>query len=223
MGTLMIGLRDGAAVSVFKNAVGNISDLCLAVGDKLQPYCNDMVGALKVALEDPKVNRDAKPLVISSLGDIAMAIGAAYEPYLQISVMMLMQASQIKGDPDDDELGAFISELRLAILEGYSGIIMGLEDGKILGIFEAQIPAVLQFLDLLANESDDDEDVMTAAAALIGDISRCMAGSPIVQQHMRQPCIFHIIQRAGSLDDEKARETANYAHAHVQNIVSVTG
>jgi len=71
------------------------------------------MGALREALQDSSVSRDVKPIVISCFGDIAMAIGAAYEPYLQISVMMLMQAATQRVPPDDEELVAFINSLRM--------------------------------------------------------------------------------------------------------------
>src|SRR3569832_2854131 len=104
---LVQGLMNVQAQSLCNVSVGVVVDICSAVGAQIQPYCDEIMGALRGALQDPSVTRDIKPTVISCFGDIALAIGAAYEPYLQVSAMMLMQASTQSAPEDDDEMVAF--------------------------------------------------------------------------------------------------------------------
>jgi importin subunit beta-1 len=163
------------------------------------------------------VHRDIKPIVISCFGDIAMAIGAAYEPYLSVSTMLLMQASSQQPPDDDDELIVFINSLRLSILEAYSGIILGLSDGNALHLFAPNLPNILQFLQYLAlPESQKDEDVLLKAVALIGDIGQQMGSLPQVKQQIQQQFAVDLIQEAGRCGDPEGQDIAGWTQGVLQ-------
>ncbi len=107
-----------------------VSDLARAVGPALQPQCNDIVMALLTNLQNPATPRSVKPLVMSCLGDIAMALQGAYEPYLTFVAQMMGAAAQtVIANPSFEDVD-FINALRCGLLEGYSGIVIGLTDGQ---------------------------------------------------------------------------------------------
>lgn len=222
MPLLANGIRSVQALSLCKVSVGVVVDVCGAVGAQVQPYCDQIMSALMEILKDASVNRDIKPVVISCFGDVALAISAAYEPYLQLSVMLLMQASQQQPSPDNEDFLMFINSLRLCILDAYSGIIMGLGDGNALQLFVPNLPSVLSFLQLLASpESLKDEDVLQKAVLLIGDICQLMGSEAVVKQQIAQaqPFLTQLLQESGSSHDETARESANWAHGEVQKVL----
>jgi len=220
MPLLLTGLRSFQAQSLCTVSVGVVVDICAAVGGKIQPYCDDIMRTLMECLKDASVHRDVKPIVISCFGDIAMAIGAAYEPYLQHSVMLLMQAAGQQAPPDNEEMVMFINSLRLSILEAYSGMILGLADGKALKIFLPTLMGIMQFLQFLASgNSNKDEDVLQKAVALIGDIANTMGTEPQVRQHLNQPYVAQLIQEALSSNDESVREIAEWSRGVVQQAI----
>lgn len=216
------GLNDIQAQSLCTVSVGVLVDVCTAVGAHIQPYCDEIMTSLRNALQDASVTRDIKPIVISCFGDVAMAIGAAYEPYLQVSVMMLMQAAQQSApDDDDDELVAFINSLRLSILEAYSGIILGLSDGNALHLLVPHVSEILGFLQFLATpQSNRDDDVLLKAVALLGDIAQQMGNQLVVRQQMKQPFVAQLIHDA--LEDPGLRETAHWTQSIVRTVVQQT-
>ena len=220
MPLLLTGLRSFQAQSLCTVSVGVVVDICAAVGGQIQAYCDDIMRTLMECLKDASVHRDVKPIVISCFGDIAMAIGAAYEPYLQHSVMLLMQAAGQQAPPDNEEMVIFINSLRLSILEAYSGIVMGLADGNVLHLFLPTLPGILQFLQFLASgNSNKDEDVLQRAVALIGDVANLMGNEPQVRQQINQPFIAQLIQEAMSSNDESVREIAGWSRGVVQNAI----
>jgi importin subunit beta-1 len=215
---LIQGLNTFQEQSLCTVSIGVLVDVCTAVGPKIQPYCDEIMTVLRNALQDSSVTRDIKPIVISAFGDVAMAIGAAYEPYLQISVMMLMQAAQQSAPADDEDLVAFINSLRLAVLEAYSGIILGLSDGNALHLLVPHIAEILSFLSFLATpQANRDDDVLHKAVALLGDIAQQMGGQPVVRQQMALPFVSQLIGEA--LDDPSLRDTANWTQGIVQSVV----
>jgi importin subunit beta-1 len=214
---LLTGLKAVQAQSLCIVSVGVVVDICTAIGAQIQPFCDQIMSATTECLRDGSVHRDIKPIVISCFGDIAMAIGAAYEPYLSVSTMLLMQASSQQPPDDDDEMIVFINSLRLSILEAYSGIILGLSDGNALHLFSPNLPNILQFLQYLAlAESQKDEDVLLKAVALIGDIGQQMGSLPQVKQQIQQQFAVDLIQEAGRCGDPAGQDIAGWTQGVLQ-------
>jgi len=165
---LMMGLRNFEAYHVCTIAVGLVGDIARAIEDKIQPYCDDIMSALLQSLQNQTLHRSVKPPVLSAFGDVGMAIGAAFEPYLQVSLMMLFQASQTRAPEDDDELIDYVNSLREGILEAYTGIIQGLKDGGRVDLLVPYVEAVFGFLDVLAQDCTRDDEVLSKAVGLIG-------------------------------------------------------
>jgi importin subunit beta-1 len=218
---LMQGLNSVEAQSLCTVSVGVLVDVCSSVGRDIQPYCDEVMGSLRNVLQDSNVTRDVKPVVISAFGDVAMAIEAAYEPYLQVSVMMLMQAAQQSAPPDDEELVAFINTLRLSILEAYSGIVMGLAGGSKLELVLPHVSEILGFLRFLASpESNRDEDVLHKAVTLLGDIAQHMGAHNLVRQHMTQPFVAQLVNDA--MEDPSLRDAAVWTQSLIVAAVQQT-
>lgn len=166
------------------------------------------MSALFACVRDETIHRDVKPIVISSFGDMAMAVSAAYEPYLQLTVMLLMQASQQHAPAENEELVFFINQLRASVLEAYSGIIVGFADGQAIDRFESSLPNVLQFLNFLSGDATKDEVVLQKAVALIGDVAHEMGSMQAVKEQLNQPYIAQLIREGLASADDQIRETA---------------
>ena len=124
--------------------------------------------ALVESLQNQALHRSVKPPVLSSFGDIAMALEGAFEPYLQVSMMMLMQASQTTAPEEDDELIDFVNQLREGVLEAYTGIIQGLKDAGRVELMAVYVAPIMGFLEMLANDESPDYEVLSKAAGLLG-------------------------------------------------------
>jgi importin subunit beta-1 len=218
---LIQGLNSFDAQTLCTVSVGVLVDVCTAVGPAVQPYCDEIMASLRNVLQDSSVTRDIKPVVISAFGDVAVAIEAAYEPYLQISVMMLMQAAQQSAPADDEDLVVFINSLRLAILEAYSGIVIGLSGGNALHLVLPHVSEILGFVRFLSSpESNRDEDVLHKAVTLLGDIAQHMGAHGVVRQQMTQPFVAQLINDA--MEDPTLRDTASWAQGIIVSVVQQT-
>jgi importin subunit beta-1 len=218
---LVTGLRSFQAHQLCMVSVGVVVDICAAVGGQIQPFCDQIVGALTDCLKDGSAHRDTKPVVFSCFGDVAMAIGASFEPYLQVASMLLMQASQAQMQLDDDELVDFINRLRLSVLDAYTGIIMGLADGHALQFFVPNVSNVMQFLQFLSTpESYKDDMCLQKAVALVGDIAQQMGSDPRIRQQINQPFVAQLVQEAGTSSNEATRELATWTQGVVRETLS---
>jgi importin subunit beta-1 len=165
---LVAGLQNFEAYHVCAIAVGLVGDIARSIEGKILPFCNDIMTALVQSLRDENLHRSVKPTVLSCFGDIAMALAAAFEPYLPLSMMMLMQASTTAVPDDDEELVEFANELRGCIVEAYTGIIQAFRDGGRVNLMSVYIDPIMQFLQSLGAEEIKDYDVLGKAAGLVG-------------------------------------------------------
>lgn len=77
--------------------------------------------------QNQKLNRSVKPLILSTFGDIALAIGVDFKKYAEVVLNALHQASAIQADPNDYDLIDYFNELREGCLDAYTGILQGLK------------------------------------------------------------------------------------------------
>ncbi|KAJ2972582.1 hypothetical protein NUW54_g12237 [Trametes sanguinea] len=68
-------------------------------------------------LQSDVLNRNVKISILSCFGDIAMAIGPAFEPYLAATMGVLRQAGAVQPNPLDIDLVEYVGNLRDGILE----------------------------------------------------------------------------------------------------------
>lgn len=192
-----------------------MADVANNVGSALQAHADKLVSALVECLKDSSVHRDLKPVVITTLGDIALAIMGAFEPYLQMTTMLLLQAANQKPDPNDEEMVDFINELRCAVLEAYSGVLVGFEESQKESLFLPNVQSLLQFLQYLSNpQSCRDSAVILKAVTILGDVARVFGTDGNTRQFLLQPFVMQMLSECSEMGDQ-GREAASYAHATV--------
>lgn len=65
-----------------------------------------------------------KPAILQCFGDIAGAIGGAFETYLSIVAQVLQQAATVQASPDGSyEMFDYVMSLREGIMDAWGGII----------------------------------------------------------------------------------------------------
>ena len=94
-------------------AVGCVGDLMRDAGSDLpKEAVDEIVGSLLRCLEADNLDRTVKPAVLSSFGDIAMALNGNFEPYMEAVVQMLHGASQTPLDMEDEEACEYVNQVR---------------------------------------------------------------------------------------------------------------
>lgn len=164
-------------------ALGVLSDVIRAVGEQIAPHCDQIVRYLFTDVESTTVSRMVKPSILAVFGEIALAIGAAFEGYLPVVMQLLQQAATLGSDTRDQsgfEMLDYIDSLNEGILEAYSGVILGLKGaGKgitYINIHELIVASTLApymqplfgFLSTLHSDPDKSEDTLKSMVGIIG-------------------------------------------------------
>ncbi|KAJ1031485.1 hypothetical protein NDA13_001878 [Ustilago tritici] len=169
------GLRNHEEYQLCSISVGLIGDICRALGENSAKYCDDFMNALFANLQSPQLNRSVKPPILSCFGDIAMAIGPAFEKYHQMGMSVLQQASLIQTvDPNDYDMIDYINSLREGICEAYVGTVSGMRAGNRVEALQPYVEGMFAFIALVAQaqaQSQASEPLIRGALGLLGDLA----------------------------------------------------
>lgn len=152
-------------------AVGIIGDISRALGDKTKEYSAGFMQLLSENLQSNTLNRDAKIPILECFGDIALAIGPAFEDYLDHTMNVLRQAGSITPNPMDYELQDYLSVLREGILEAYTGIITAFKGTEQVRLLQPHIQDILELVKAALLDENHSDPVYGLAHGIIGDLA----------------------------------------------------
>jgi len=211
---LKMGLANYDQYMICSVAVGVVGDVCRAIEGKLGPFCDDIVTLLLQALQNPNLHRTVKPPVLSSFGDIALAINGHFTKYLQVVMTMLQQAAVTEVPQDDVELVEYLNSLREGILEAYTGIIQGLSTDNKEDDMLPFVNSMMEFLNRIKVDENRDENCTRACIGVIGDLAHALG--PKVAQFMTQPFVSELLQESSGM--ESTEEVGKWAQQVIANL-----
>ncbi|KAA1475779.1 karyopherin Kap95 [Dentipellis sp. KUC8613] len=164
-------------------AVGIIGDITRALGDQSAPYAEAFVGVLLENLSSDVLNRNVKISILSCFGDIALAVGPAFEPYLETSMTVLRQAAALQPNPLDFDSIDYIAMLREGILEAHTGIITGFKNTDKVQLLLPYVPSILELAQVVLADENSGEPSEKLAYGVIGDLADAFPNGQI-KQHL---------------------------------------
>ncbi|KAG9295964.1 hypothetical protein G9A89_011816 [Geosiphon pyriformis] len=160
-------------------AVGLIGDICRALQDQSLPYCDTFMNVLLQNLQSPVLHRDVKPAILSCFGDIALAISGRFDVYLEVVMMVLAQASNMRAADNNYDMIEYVNFLREGILEAYVGIVQGLKTGEKVDALAPYVNQIFTFLSMTYNDPERGESLIRGMIGLLGDLAEAFQGGQI--------------------------------------------
>lgn len=111
-------------------AVYLTSDISRAINDAVTPYAERIMVGLIEILRSPVIHRQVKPNAITSVGEIALATGDGFIPFLQPTMDILSQAGATAAAANDTAMLEFVWTMREAIVDAFIGIMNGLKSSN---------------------------------------------------------------------------------------------
>ncbi|KAF8638413.1 hypothetical protein AX17_002220 [Amanita inopinata Kibby_2008] len=160
-------------------AVGIIGDISRALGEQSAQYAGPFMTVLLENLQSEVLNRNVKISILSCFGDIALAIGIAFEPFLETTMSVLRQAGGVEPNPLDYDLVEYVGQLREGILEAYTGIVTGLKKTEKVNLLLPHVQAVLELLHRCFQDEERTDSLTKLAYGLLGDVADCFPNGEI--------------------------------------------
>ncbi|XP_076458864.1 importin subunit beta-1-like [Babylonia areolata] len=218
---LLVGLKNHAEYQVCLAAVGLIGDLCRSLSIKILPFCNELMMVLLENLGNESVHRSVKPQILSVFGDIALAIGPNFKPYLDVVLTTLQQASQAQVDKTDYDMIDYLNELREGCLEAYTGIVQGLKgDSENLNadvnLLQPHVAHIISFIEHISMDEDKSDSNIAACCGLLGDL--CTAFSLSIMPMLEKDTIQNLLTQGRRSKVQKAKTLATWATKEIRKL-----
>ena len=216
---LIVGLTNSAVPQLNQTAIGLLSDLSRILGEDLFTHCSEFMNALLTKLRDDTYDKNAKAQILSIFGDFALAFGHRFDPWISGCLDMLHQANQIQpADRNDYELVDYCIKLRECAIEGYTGIIQGMKDGRPnheLNFLLPRVPLMIQFIEMVANDPDMTDNLLCSCCGLVGDIIENFGTS--VAHLVSTDQIKELLLKGKKSRSEKTQTIAKWASTMIRN------
>ena len=189
-------------------AVYVVSDIARAINEAISPYAERIMVSLIDILRSPVIHRSVKPNAIAAIGEIALAIGPNFVPFLQTTMEILSQAGSTSAQANDVALIEFVWTMREAIVDAFIGIMNGLKANP--EPFRGYVGGIMHFLSGCYADEERTDQFSTSTLGLIGDFGDTYKSA--VKEELMQDWVTQAIaygrQRGAS---KTARTNAAYA------------
>ncbi|KAF5314247.1 hypothetical protein D9619_011781 [Psilocybe cf. subviscida] len=195
-------------------AVGIIGDISRALSEQSAQYAGTFMTALLENLQSNILNRNVKISVLSCFGDIALAIGPAFEPYFETTMGVLREAGSVEPNPLDYDLVDYVGQLREGILEAYTGIVTGLKSTAKASLLLNHAQSILDLVQRCLADEERSDALMRLSYGLIGDLAESFAGGQLKQLFL-QPWLAAELRSRSRMPDE-TKKTMRWAREMVK-------
>jgi importin subunit beta-1 len=155
--------------SLCSMAIGLVSDITRALNEKVQPYCDQFMNRLLQALGSQSLGNTFKPAILQCFGDIAQAIGGAFETYLSVVAQVLSQAAGVTlAGSTSFEMLDYIISLREGIMDAWDGIVVAMKSGGKVALLEPYIEPIFGLLKTVWQDANRTEPLMRSSMGVIG-------------------------------------------------------
>jgi importin subunit beta-1 len=210
---VLMGVSNYDSYDVCSMSVRIVGDISRAVNGAIDPFCDKLVReTLAPLLERREVDKRLKPLVMATLGDLALATRGRFEPFVPGTMKLLSQAAFTRledGPVDSEEWIDYLNQLRGAVLSAYSDLLYGLKDAGRQEAVKVSVQSILEFVARLTEDKSVSEDVLSSAVGLVGDLVGCFQ-SDLAKLIKGSPFVQRLVQFANASSNESTQESGRW-------------
>merc|ERR1712137_667211 len=193
---LLGAIKNASDVSVLKSGLLCFGSICDSMGPRIYQigengaFCNAILGHLISHLQNPEVDRELRPLIITTFGEVALAVRGLFVNYYPHIMNILSAASDItiSNDADDDTID-YVIALRESILEAYPAIIVAMSDGNEAKQVIPSLGKMLPFMETLWNQPQYRTG--TIISSMIGIVNDIL---DFLVPHMETEAKHHVLR-----------------------------
>ncbi|KAF2641883.1 importin subunit beta-1 [Massarina eburnea CBS 473.64] len=202
-------------------AIGLVSDITRALGEKVQPYCDAFMNYLLNNLRSNQLGNQFKPAILQCFGDIAQAILGGFETYLVVVAQVLQQASSVSMTTEGNfEMIDYLTSLREGIMDAWDGIIAALKSSGKTQMLSQYLDSIFELLRIVQADNNRTENLLRSSCGVIGDLADAFPGGEI-REYFRHDFLTVMTRETRANQDfsGRTRETARWAREQIKRQV----
>ena len=206
---LVKGLQNPNEVRFCRVCIGVICEIAVVFNLKspnIQQILTQLLPVLFNLLHMNNAPVSLKPSLITTIGDIAVGMEKAFEPYLDPFLALLNHAActRISDGPTSEEWVEYLQELRNSVLEAFSSIIHGLREAQLLSILKPHVSNWLSFITLVIEDPFSSTANITRATEVTGDLVTSYR-SELVSHLVQMPFYHKMIEKGFNAQNEELK------------------
>lgn len=198
-------------------AIGLVSDIARALNEKIQPFCDALMNHLLNDLRSSTLGNQFKPAILQCFGDIAQAIGGAFETYLSVVAQVLQQAATISVPDNSFEMLDYVVSLREGIMDAWSGALLAMRAGNKSNLVAPYVTSIFELLHTVYNDPNRSEALLRTCMGVIGDLSEAFPNGEY-SQYFRADWVTLMARdvRANKDFSQRTQNTARWAREQIK-------
>ncbi|KAJ6031835.1 hypothetical protein N7540_002567 [Penicillium herquei] len=215
-----LGNRDEPGLCAM--AIGLVSDIARALNEKVQPYCDDFMNLLLSTLSTS--TNQLKPAILETFGDIAQAIGTAFDTYLSTVGGVLQQASSVTTSSDlPYDMVDYIVSLREGIMDAWGGILLTYKGKPQVVQLQPFVESIFQLLHIISKEGNRSEGLMRSSMGVLGDLADSFPNGELAA-YFRNDWVTTLVRETRSTRQYSPRtlETARWTREQVKRQINMS-
>ncbi|KAJ5786699.1 Armadillo-like helical [Penicillium pulvis] len=202
-------------------AIGLVSDIARALNEKVQPYCDTFMNLLLNILRTS--TNQLKPAILETFGDIAQAIGTAFDTYLSVVAGVLQQASSVTTSSDlPYDMVEYIVSLREGIMDAWGGILLSYKGSPQIVQLQQYVDSIFELLHNISKEGDRSEGLMRSSMGVLGDLADAFPNGELAAYY-RNDWVTTLVRetRATRQYSPRTIETARWTREQVKRQINL--
>ena len=162
-------LGNTEAIGLCAMGVGLTGDIVRALQEKSEPYCDTFMNYLLNNLRTDARMNQLKPSILLVFGDMAQAIGTAFEKYLTVVAQVLQQAAGVSAATDVSyEMLDYVLSLREGVVDAWGSIVIAFRQTEKVLLLQNYVDQIFQMLQVVAQDMNKSEGLMRASMGVLG-------------------------------------------------------
>ena len=207
---------------IIRHSMSTVSDLCFALENSLSTeFCDTMMAAMLEFMQNAEAPMNTKILALTSMGDIALQIGARFEKYFAAVFPVIESAGAYVKTVDSDNLDML--DLREDLVQGvcecFTGFIQGYSHER--DILAPYVMHMTEFIGYFGSIEGIGEQPRDLCVQVLGDILNVFKdyyrGDLLRAIHtfINDPRIGEIIRKAKHCSTESYRNSAQWTQEQI--------
>jgi len=171
--------------------LGTIASSC---GNTITPLCDDLVSYLIQSMVDNELAIWVKPVIISCIGDIALAVNGNFTRYLECVMGLLFQAGGNSVVTDDEDVLDSIQRVRECVLEACSSIVQSLRTEDVGAQLLEYVNGCILLIEGVLQDTNHTLTIRHNSLNLVFDIVRVLAKKNLKVDLCNYPVVKTLVE-----------------------------
>ncbi|KAF0992443.1 hypothetical protein HZS_6540 [Henneguya salminicola] len=215
-------LSNSSEITLCISASSVMGDICNAVGKAMVAYAKNIMMIIFKHFTNTALDIQLKSHLLILCGDLALALGPDFRPYLSETLELLKVVSTLSSSEDDDvDYIEAVDEIKSSCLETYTSILQGMYQiepitGEDFQVWSPHISYTLHLIDTISQDPNHSDSIACSSCGLLGDLLHTFKSN--IKSALNTASIQKLIHEASHSSASKTKTVGVWLQKLLQSV-----